>query len=61
MTISCRSSGRSIGMCAASWLLRLEPSSWQDQVAFYKSLIKTADKRFDGHLKKLANATKESS
>jgi len=33
----------------------------QDQAAFYKSLIKTADKRFDGHLQKLANATKESS
>lgn len=32
----------------------------QDEDAFYKNLIKTADKRFDAHLKKLANAKKES-
>lgn len=32
----------------------------QDEAAFYKSLIKTADKRFDAHLKKLAKAKKES-
>jgi hypothetical protein len=33
----------------------------QDETAFYKSLIKTADKRFDAHLKKLGKAKKESS
>jgi len=32
----------------------------QDEAAFYKTLIKTADKRFDAHLKKLAKAKKES-
>jgi len=32
----------------------------QDQEAFYKSLIKTADKRFDDHLEKLTKAKKES-
>lgn len=32
----------------------------QDEAAFYKTLIKTADKRFDTHLKKLAKAKKES-
>jgi len=32
----------------------------QDEAAFYKTLIKTADKRFDAHLKKLAKAMKES-
>ncbi len=32
----------------------------QDADTFYKSLIKTADKRFDAHLKKLAKAKKES-
>jgi hypothetical protein len=32
----------------------------QDETAFYKTLIKTADKRFDAHLKKLAKAKKES-
>lgn len=33
----------------------------QDEAAFYKTLIKTADKRFDTHLKKLAKTKKESS
>jgi hypothetical protein len=33
----------------------------QDEDAFYKRLIKTADKRFDAHLKNLAKAKKESS
>lgn len=32
----------------------------KDEDAFYKSLIKTADKRFDAHLKKLAKTKKES-
>jgi hypothetical protein len=32
----------------------------QDEGAFYKGLIKTADKRFDAHLRKLAKAKKES-
>lgn len=32
----------------------------QDEAAFYKTLIKTADKRFDAHLKRLAKAKKES-
>jgi len=32
----------------------------QDEAAFYKALINTADKRFDAHLKKLAKDKKES-
>ena len=32
----------------------------QDEAAFYKTLIKTADKRFDANLKRLAKAKKES-
>lgn len=32
----------------------------QDEDTFYKRLIKTADKRFDAHLKKLSKAKKES-
>jgi hypothetical protein len=32
----------------------------QDEDAFYKNLIKTADRRFDAHLKGLAKAKKES-
>lgn len=32
----------------------------QDESEFYKKLIKTADKRFDAHLKSLAKAKKES-
>ncbi|MDZ7862935.1 MAG: type II toxin-antitoxin system RelE/ParE family toxin [Acidovorax sp.] len=32
----------------------------QDEAAFYRALIKVADKRFDAHLKKLAKAKKGS-
>ena len=32
----------------------------QDEAAFYKALINTADKWFDAHLKKLAKDKKES-
>jgi hypothetical protein len=32
----------------------------QDEAAFYKALLNTADKRFDSHLKKLAKDKKES-
>ena len=32
----------------------------RELAAFYKTLIKVADKRFDTHLKKLAKAKKES-
>lgn len=32
----------------------------QDEAAFYKALLNTADKRFDAHLKKLAKDKKES-
>jgi hypothetical protein len=32
----------------------------RDEAAFYKTLIKMADKRFDAHVKKLAKAKKES-
>lgn len=31
----------------------------QDEAAFYRALIKTADKRFDAHLKTLLKAKKE--
>lgn len=33
----------------------------QDEGAFYKRLIKTADKRFDAHLRTLGKARKEAS
>jgi hypothetical protein len=43
------------GLCAGGWR-----QAGQGEAAFYKTLIKTADKRFDAHLKQLAKAKKAS-
>lgn len=44
-----------------AYVLVASDKQGKDEAAFYKSLIKKADQRFDAHLHRLAEAQKESS